>query len=166
MNASNISIIFKQSLLDQFFKSDFNALGREIRPLILKLIWERTGRGIDIKGRQWRRYKAKGYEKKKLKYGRGKSDWLVLTGDLKRSLGCNYTGYSTSGSKVTMKFELTVPEDQRKKVEGLLSNTGTDRNGATYPKSSYEFLGLSEQGSERFKEASEIFAAVKKKLNL
>lgn len=166
MNASNIRLSFEQALSDKIINQDYSTIGRELSQLILKLIWDRTSKGIDIKGRLWRRYKAKGYAKKKQQYGRGKNDWLVLSGDLKRSLGCKYVNTTKSGSSVTLNFELTIPEDQKKKVEGLLSSTGHDRNGRSYPKSDWLFLGLSEVGTEKANEASAIVSVLKKKLKL
>lgn len=164
MSISNLTVAFNKSLLENVKKIDLNNIGSELADAIVELIWQRTDAGFDIHGRQWRRYKAKNYEKIKRKYGRGSTEWLNLTGDLRRGLQCKFTKADATASRITFNFEFTVPSDQIKKVEGLISTTGHDRNRRTYPKSDWQFLGLSETGVWRSNEVKAIFDILKKKL--
>lgn len=165
MKAGTIRAEFEAQLLT-VVKSKVDAAGRELERKILDLIWERTSQGIDIHGRQWRRYKAKNYDKIKRAYGRSKDDWLVLTGNLKSGLRIKYKGYEQKGTTFTLIFEVVIPADLQKQVKGLLNTTGYDRNKNPYPKSSYEFIGLAESGPTVASEQRTITAIIKKKLEL
>ena len=166
MTAEQLKISMRKELIDELKKRSFESIGKEIARELLRIMWERTDRGIDIHGRRWRKYSAKGYEKLKKRMGLGKDDWIKLTGALRNDLKVEYKSVSFLSNKIVMKFNYDIPEDQKKKVKGLLSTRGVDRNGETYPKSSYEFLGMSLGGGEKAKEYRRITRILKKNLNI
>jgi hypothetical protein len=72
----------------------------------------------------------------------------------------------TTVNKIIINFEIVINRNDEKKVEGLLSSTGWDRKGRTYPKSDYKFLGLSERGSPFYaKEINRLSKIIGAKLN-
>jgi phage gpG-like protein len=161
-SVSNIRLVIQEGL-EKAIKSNIDIAGRELEKTILKLMWDRTAQGIDIQGRQWRRYKAKNYNQKKAEYG-STGKWLVLTGHLKSSLKVQYKGFNKVGSKISMNFEVIVPADLVPQVTGLLDTTGYDRNRRSYPKSDYQFIGLSEAGGNVGTEQRLILTVLKKNI--
>jgi hypothetical protein len=146
--------------------------GEEMAKEIVNLIWQRTAEGIDINGNKWRRYKAVKWQKGKgeINYGTWKKShsgggWLVLSGDLKRGTFCKYLKSSQSGNKLSMAFLLYVDAANEKKAEGLMSETGYDRNRNGYAKSSYKFLGLSNTGTWQIKESQRLSQILISKIN-
>jgi len=144
MITSNIKLELNTKLFEGV-KDVIQEVKDDIGAEILKLIWKRTDEGFDVEGRQWRRYKAKNYVKIKRSYGATK--WLQLTGNLRKRTKIRYAGTEKKARTVILKYDIVINQADEKKVQGLLSTTGYDRNRRTYPKSDFNFLGLSRPGS-------------------
>jgi len=155
MPKQSISLVLKNSLRTAFNDTAIVKIGKALEKVILRIMWDRIGRGYDTHSRQWRRYKAQNYDKIKRKYGRDpKNSWLILTGDLKQDTFVKFENYKRGSKGITINLTAKVAQRSFKKAEGLMSTTGYDRNRKPYPKSDYKFLGLAESGAEVNKETA------------
>jgi hypothetical protein len=76
---------------------------------------------------------------------------LMLSGQLVSNIKVSNISVTNSSGLITIKYKIFVPERFHDQVEGLQSTTGTARNGMTYSKKAWLFLGLSKQLGEQDK---------------
>lgn len=168
-----VTLTLRKKLLSILTKSFVDKQAQTIRTYVKKLIINRiVNDKVDLYGRKFGKYNQgvymwgpKGRFRNKIqaqKYAAQRhgmtqyastslSDPLRLTGNLLSNIQVPYIGSTISGTRVEIKFKITVPDNLKPQVEGLQSNQGVARNGKGYSKKSWTFLGLSENLGETMK---------------
>ena len=177
MTQQQIEVILRRKLFQKFFTvSLLTKVFKTLEPTIIKLIIQRTQEGVDFYGRNFGNYnetsrksksgkitrglydkvKAQKYAAQKsglTKYASTSSDKKIqLTGNTFSAMECKLEKVNVGTMQATGRFRIFVNNvsgrNEQKLVEGLQSTTGTARNGKTYSKKAWYFLGLSYAGSK------------------
>jgi hypothetical protein len=167
MTSQDVNITaFKNQILSAL-KTNSSTLANKIGKEMVNIMRERTESGYDIYGRKFGGYNKSYNKAYALKYAAAKygttqykgdlNTPLRLTGRLFSSMNYKVLNSSISGNRLSMRIRIFIDDPtQQGKVEGLLSDTGTARNGRTYSKKEWAFLGLSVTGGRVSQEKQRI----------
>ena len=182
MNEQEIEIILRKKLLKVITTTKLQDTFKKVGALIVEIMRDRTDDGFDIYGSKFGGYNRSYRKAYALKYAGGKFGTttyvgnssvsggrtpLRLTGHLFSAMDYEVIQIQNSGTFIKAKIKVFVNDkSQEGKVEGLLSTTGTARNGQTYAKKAWKFLGLSVSGSRVQRERNEINSLLRKDIGL
>lgn len=152
----------------KFSLQKINSALKKTAQSAVDIIVDRTNNNVDIDGKNFAQF-TKGYERYKKWYiRRGKKvnafsakrmpNNLRLSGELMGSINYKNLTVNANTDKIQIGFNIYIPENQRKKVEGLMSSTGKTRNGKSYRKAKREFFGLSRNPTTAVIEKNKIVA--------
>lgn len=183
MNEQEIEIILRKKFLQVVKSTKLEATFKKVGALIVEIMRDRTNDGFDIYGSKFGGYNRSYRKEYALKYAGGKFGTttyvgnssvsggrtpLRLTGHLFSAMDFKIVNIDNSNPRfIKAKIKVFVNDkEQQDKVTGLQSTTGTARNGQTYAKKAWKFLGLSVSGSRVQRERNEINSLLRKDIGL
>lgn len=168
--AAQMELQIRRKVMSALTQQQLRRIADKSRKVIVKMIIDRIYRGYDLEGRKFGGYN-RSYDKSYAfsyvtggvnspiasKYFRAptehqsKSEPLRLSGQLLSNIQVDLKTASVLSSQIKVVYRVYVPKKFEEQVIGLQSTTGTARNGSTYSKKAWTFMGLSKQLGEDVK---------------
>lgn len=151
-----IEVEIKKQLGQYISAEKLNRAFKKVGAEIIAITKKRTETGVDIFGRKFGSYTARYDKFKKKNFKTNYRKNIMMTGSLMNDL--TYKVLDTKQTLTSVKGTIVVTAlggENRKKIEGLFSDTGYTKRGS-YSKSQRMFLGLSVSGSNKTNEVNQI----------